>query len=207
MEKKAASAYGKYRHIRNAAWQCLLDCGIDSLPVQISAIAEHFGIGIYAYGPNLDLICRSGLEPLLDAMGFAYADPSGRLMIFFNEKTSRQQIRFTIAHELGHILLGHVGADTPQGRLLNPTVEKLEEAADRFAVRLLAPACVLWAKDAYTAEEIEAVCDLSPEYAEKRAKRMKTLRKKNAWLTSDLEKKLYRQLGLPERPEERRDGG
>ncbi len=203
MEKKTAFSYGKYRNIRNAAWQCLLDCGIDSLPVQVSTVASRLGIGTYAYGPNLELIRSSGLEALLDAINFAYADPSGSLMIFFDEKTSRQQIRFTVAHELGHILLGHVGPETPCGRLLDPCVEKLERAADRFAIRLLAPACALWAKEAYTAEEIGAICDLAPEYAAKRARRMKTLRERNVWLKSDLEKRLYRQLCLPVRLEEK----
>ena len=201
MEQKAAAAYGKYRGIRDAAWQCLLDCGVKDLPVQASLVAAQLGVGLFAYGPNREILRQSRLEALLEAMGFAYADPSGRLMVFYNDETSLQQIRFTVAHELGHILLGHVGPSTPRGRLLEPSVQKLERAADSFAIRLLAPSCALWAKNACTAEEISALCDIPLDAAGKRARRMRELRERNVWLKSDLERELYHQLGLPDREE------
>lgn len=190
------SAYGKYQQSRNASWQCLIDCGVDRLPVVVSDIARQLSVKLCEYGENDALLRRHHLEPLLKAAGFAYANPDGRLLIFFNEKDSRQQLRFTIAHELGHILLGHVGPEVPRGRFLTPSDPKLELAADRFAERLLAPACILWAKEACTAEDIAALCDIPMETARSRARRMQSLRRRNAWLRSPLERQLYDQFRL-----------
>lgn len=190
------SAYGKYQQSRNASWQCLIDCGVDRLPVVVSDVARQLSVKLCEYGENETLLRRHHLEPLLKAAGFAYANPDGRLLIFFNENDSRQQLRFTIAHELGHILLGHVGPEVPRGRFLTPSDPRLELAADRFAERLLAPACILWANEAWTAEDIAALCDIPMETARSRARRMQSLRRRNAWLQSPLEQQLYHQFHL-----------
>lgn len=203
MDNRYVRSYGLYRRKRDAAWRCLIDCHIDHLPVSVSRIAGQLDIGLYAYGPNARLIYNSGLGSLLNAAGFAYMDPNGKMMIFYDETLSRQEIRFTAAHELGHILLGHVGSGAPLGRLLTPFDEKLETEADSFAIRLLAPACALWGMGAYTAKEISALCDISMEFARTRANRMHTLQKRNMWLKSSLERQLYQQFGFSvPRPEE-----
>ena len=38
--------YGKYKNIRNAAWQVLIDNGICTLPVQLSLITDNIGVKI-----------------------------------------------------------------------------------------------------------------------------------------------------------------
>lgn len=195
------NAYGKYQKTRNASWHCLLDCGVSKLPVHVSSIANQFDIGLYEYGDNAALLCRRGMGFLLSAEGFAYHDPSGRLMIFFDECKSRQQIRFTIAHELGHIFLGHVGPEFPRGRHLNPSEPSLERAADMFAVRLLAPSCVLWDLQLHKAEDIATLCDIPISIAQNRARRMSTLYRRESeflsagqpscFLRSPLEQKVH----------------
>lgn len=190
------NAYGKYQRSRNASWQCLIDCKVDSLPVSPALIASQLGVGLYQYGPNAALLRSKGLGALLDAYGFAFAEPDGRLLIFYNEQKPHHQIRFTVAHELGHILLGHVAPEAPCGRLLIPSDPSLERQADQFAIRLLAPACMLWHLDAYSAEDISKACDISMDAAVSRARRMKVLRKRDAWLHSPLEQQLYHQFTL-----------
>lgn len=202
MTDRPLSAYGKYQQSRNASWQCLIDCGVDRLPVAVSDIAAKLSVKLCEYGDNEGLLRRHHLDPLLEAAGFAYANPDGRLLIFFNEKDSRQQLRFTIAHELGHILLGHVGPELPRGRFLTPSDPRLERAADRFAERLLAPACILWAREARTPEEIAALCDIPMETARSRARRMQSLLRRNAWLRSPLERQLYAQFHFSADPPE-----
>ena len=195
------TAYGKYRHLRNASWECLLDCNITCLPVQVSSISSQLDIGLYKYSQNAELLRKKGLEYLMQAKGFAYMDPSGKLMIFFDDQQSRQQIRYTIAHELGHILLGHVDSENPQGLLLQPSDAKLERAADSFAIRILAPACILHGLHITSAEEIGSVCDIPLNLARSRAKRMSALYKReeklisagspSCFLRSPREQKLY----------------
>ena len=62
----------------------------------------------------------------------------GRWLIIVNEADGRARVRFTLAHELGHLLLGDglPGADAP-GRALSPAVR--EALCDRFAAELLLP--------------------------------------------------------------------
>ena len=191
MERKFA--YGKYKKMRDAAWQFLIDQHVDALPVPMSSPTRRLDIRLCGYTANTDLIRGSGLGSLLNADGFAYLDPNGNLGIFYNDQRSRQEARFTVAHELGHILMGHIG---PVPGVLSSDDPKKEKEADRFALRILAPVCVLWARGIYTAEEIAEVCDISPEAARKRAGRMAALRKRDKWLTSPLEQELFAQFGL-----------
>jgi Zn-dependent peptidase ImmA (M78 family) len=102
--------------------------------------------------------------------------------------------RVTIAHELGHIFLGH---EVLWGRgVLDTPVRKprSETDADMFALRLLAPACVLWGLDLHTPEEIAAACQISAAAARRRADRMRVLYKRQNFLASAMEKKLFSQF-------------
>jgi len=57
-------------------------------------------------------------------------------VICYNSKHSEEKIRFTIAHEIGHILLGHNSGS----RIINfYTKDPNEQLANAFAAELLAP--------------------------------------------------------------------
>ena len=192
-------AYGKYKKVRNAAWQCLIDCQVRSLPVNLKAVAAASGVKLCSYNDNGGMLQQKGYAPLLKSSGFAYVDMKGATLIFFDQWTSHQQIRYTVAHELGHILLGHVGSKgeiVPLGTPLLPSDPKLEREADRFAIRLLAPACALWAMNAYSPGEIATICDIPLERAWDRAKRMRVLQERNRWLTDPQEQALFKQMAL-----------
>ena len=66
-----------------------------------------------------------------------------------------------------------------------------EKQADKFAVRLLCPACVLMAIEACEASEIAKVCKVPLPIAEKRAERMKELLVRNKFFTNPLEKQVF----------------
>ena len=107
--------------------------------------------------------------------------------------------RFTIAHELGHIMLHH------SGKLKNREPADgdatVEQAANVFASRLLAPACVLWGCGVHTPEQIAALCSISLPAARFRAARMAELyereraflmtRGRSCFLLSPLERQVY----------------
>jgi len=63
-----------------------------------------------------------------------------------------------------------------------------------FASRFLAPACVLWGLNVHTAADIARICEISAEAAGIRAKRMAELYKRNMFLTSPLERRVYGQF-------------
>lgn len=176
--------YGIYKNVRNASWQCLLDVGVNSLPVSVVQIAKYFDITI---AKNT---VHDWLEPSQN--GISFVDENGKWTIIYDDTDVLGKRRFTIAHEIGHILLGHPLRD---GASHTKTIDKrrplVESEADMFAVRILAPACVLWGLDLHTAEDIAVNCNLSFTAARSRAKRMEELYKRQRFLTHPLEKQLY----------------
>ena len=102
--------------------------------------------------------------------------------------------RFTCAHELGHIILGHVGCYDLVCREPEPGDNPIEHAANVFASRLLAPACVLWGCGVQSAEDIERLCDISHAASEFRWARMQELYRRQRFLTSPLERLVYAQF-------------
>lgn len=169
--------YGLYKASRNASWQCLLDFHIDRLPVKISQIAKDAGVRLISNSKALTLaLNQSGMMIQED----------NRFAIIFDDENTPQRCRFTIAHELGHIFLGH-------GSNGGYSAED-EMSANVFASRLLAPACVLWALDIHDSQEIKELCDISLTAATIRAERMEILYERNKFLTSDLERQVYEQF-------------
>ncbi|MCM1165639.1 MAG: ImmA/IrrE family metallo-endopeptidase [Ruminococcus sp.] len=102
--------------------------------------------------------------------------------------------RFTVAHELGHIFLGHPLVAGFHARTTGGKLPQTENEANVFASRFLAPACVLWGLNVHTAADIAQFCQISAEAAEIRASRMAELYKRNMFLTSPLEKRVYNQF-------------
>lgn len=177
--------YGKYRQSRNASWETLIEFGVNSLPIMPLDICRQAGIKVYK---NSDVRLLTGKQIGLSF----YHDGSFRIIIDDRQIVTRR--RFTLAHELGHIFLGHILVDTPQGRTFDSSRPETERQANVFASRLLAPACVLWGINAQTAEQIASVCNISYEAAKIRAERMEVLRKRGKFLTSPLERQVSQQF-------------
>lgn len=174
--------YGIYKGIRGAAWQCLIDCDIMSLPVSVSRIMRHYGIDM-VYNGNVGI-----LQP--SESGRIIVTDKPRVVIRDEHPIPRQ--RFTAMHELGHYLLGHLGE---QMELSRSDVKKPQETeADMFAVRVLMPACVLWGLDLHSPAEIARACNVSMQAAERRARRMEELYARNMFLSDPLERKAFEQF-------------
>jgi len=174
--------YGSYKNARNAAWQCLLDFNISELPVKPSTIAKQSGIKI---------IKNSSINELSKGESGATYLINSKWYIVYNDTEPRQRSRFTVAHELGHILLGHIMCDKHYARTFDTSRPTIEQEADVFAARLLAPACVLWALNVHTPQDISELCDISLAAAQVRSERMEILYSRNKFLTSPLEKAVY----------------
>lgn len=188
--------YKNYQNARDAAWRILLDCKIDRLPVDLNAICCKLKIKVLTYGDNTRIIEQAKLNQVVrntDGMTF-YARKTP--VILFNERVSPQRAKFTIAHEVGHIILGHVkpGDFTIANREPHLGDAPEEQAANQFAARLLAPACVLWGLGVHTQEEIMKLCRISRPAAEFRANRMKELYRRDKFLISPLEQEVYGQF-------------
>ena len=170
------------------------------LPVKISKICIGYGIEVLSYSKNEELITEIGNGTELSNDGFTY-NKNGKPVIFYDDTKSPQRYRFTIGHELGHILLGHIGKYKLVNREPHPDDNPIEQAANVFASRVLAPACVLWGLNVHSPEEIMRICDISYPAAQFRAERMEQLYKRekefiaahgrSCFLLSPLEKTVY----------------
>lgn len=173
--------YFDYKVSRNLAWEILIREQVTSLPVRIVPLCRQMGIRVVLHN-----------DPKL---GDGYCGMiGGKPHIFVCEGCYRPRQRFTAAHELGHILLGHAGKYELVNREPSATDNPIEQAANVFASRLLAPACVLWACNAFTPEAIADLCDISMQAAAFRAERMGLLRKRGKFLASSLERQVYAQF-------------
>lgn len=179
--------YKNYQNARDAAWRILLDCGVEQLPVDLTDICRRLGVRVRKYSDT-----RGLPEAALQTDGLTFYS-WGKPVILYNQGKPPARIRFTIAHELGHLVLGHVapGQRTTVNREPSPNDDPIETAANQFAVRLLAPACVLWGLDVHTPEEISRLCHISQQAAQFRAERMAVLYRRERFLTSPLEQQVY----------------
>lgn len=175
-----------YKNARDASWQTLLNHNITKLPVNVVKIATDLGI---------DVLKNSSTNILSEnEVGATFLIEDKFIIIYDDTIKSVGRKRFTIAHELGHILLGHVTPNELYARNSYKNSSSIEKDADTFASRLLAPACVLWGLNATSYKDIAKFCDVSLEMATIRAKRFETLRGRNMFLTSSLEKQVYKQF-------------
>lgn len=173
--------YKEYKVSRDLAWRVLINENVRELPVMVGKLCKQMGIQVRYYTPEDK---NDGFSTVI--MGDAW--------IFVSDQTSTERQRFTVAHELGHILLGHVGQYELVNREPSQKDNPIEQAANVFASRLLAPACVLWALNTRTTEEISKLCQISRQAAAYRAERMKILYDRNRFLYSPLERKVYAQF-------------
>lgn len=184
---KLANIYGAYKKARNASWQALIDNKVDRLPVDIVGIVRNNGI--------LLLKNSQAKELRNEEVGISIFDGT-QWFIVYDDTLPFGRKRFTVAHELGHIFLGHPLIAGYHARTTYKKLPQTESEANIFASRFLAPACVLWGLNVHSAVDIAQICEISEEAAEIRAKRMDELYKRNMFLTSPLEQRVYRQFEL-----------
>ena len=173
--------YEKYKSARNLSWKILLNGGVRALPIQVSTLCRSLGVVVKLYSGEEGSDGESAII-------------AGQPLILVNRNKPVPRQRFTAAHELGHILLGHVEEGRSAHRGASPEDEAMEQEANVFASRLLAPACVLWGCGVRSAEDIMNLCDISRQAAEFRWQRFQELQKRERFLTSPLERKVFEQF-------------
>lgn len=177
--------YGRYKKVRDAVWQLFVDFNIGTMPINVVEIASAAGIKV---------LKNSDVNVLHDGEAGASITDGTLWYIVYDDTNSKQRIRFTIAHELAHIFLGHELISGYHARTINKSKPEVETEADVFASRLLAPACVIWGLGLRSAIDIAKLCDISVQAAEIRASRMETLYARNKFLVSPLERKAFEQF-------------
>ena len=196
------SNYRYYQEARDTAWRALLRLKEKRLPVDVFSLALSVGMETHPFpdekeNPRLAaMLARAGEGDVLSLR------IRGAWHIFLRPGSLNEaEERFAVAHELGHLLLGHETRSLSpgvrafesrenQGDLMDDPQDLDDYAADMFAIRLLAPAFLLHALHADTPEAIIRLCGLPPRAAAIRADRMDVLNERNAFLSHPLEKQL-----------------
>lgn len=188
--------YKDYQNARDAAWRTLIEFGINELPVRISPGIKQMGIALVPYSKSGEFLAELGLAHLMRETDGLSIRKGQRYYILYRGDMTPGRIRFTVAHELGHIVLGHLNQQTHTTRNHEPQPddEPIEQTANVFASRLLAPACVLHDLKAFTPERISELCDISLTAARFRAERMEVLEKRGMFGMSPLEREVHKQF-------------
>lgn len=153
---------------------------IERLSLPVSVVFCSFTD--YAADTGLDRAALSfcGAEGLTVRHGGQY------LVLYDERQRGEARRRFTLAHELGHILLAHAGAEP----------EREEREANAFAAALLCPAAALYflvARDG-TWPSADALCAIFPLSREAAAHRLAELRRRGPKPPAPAEIELLLQL-------------
>ncbi len=188
--------YRDYQNARDLSWQILIRFGVREMPVRISDGIKKMGIVMASYSKSEAFLSEIGLARLTQVTDGLSVNLEGKYYIFYRGDMVPGRIRFTVAHELGHIVLGHLERQSHTTRNREPQAgdAPIEQAANVFASRLLAPACVLHDLNALTPERISKLCDISLTAARFRAERMELLEKRGAFGASPLEREVHNQF-------------
>lgn len=158
----------------------LIDEHITIFPVDPIAIVNSYGWRIMTY-TEMSKICHCTVRDISDALGStdAVTKKDGlSYVILYNDTriNTPDRIRFTIAHEIGHILLGHVKPSVTKklqtggwnGGFDKYLYKKLECEANCFARNLLCPAVVLAQIESFNKNLIMDVFKISKKAADAR---------------------------------------
>lgn len=155
------------------ASDALLECGAASLPVNVPAAARHFGVKMIGYSDFISLydVDADYIYRNISYGGFSLM-LEGRYICVINENLcGKARRKWTSAHELGHILSGHISAEKQS------LTQSEEREAERFAAGFLAPLTVLNFCGVSSALEVERLCGISRQAAEIRFKELTRLRR------------------------------
>lgn len=163
-----------YNKIRNLAWELLIKCGIDELPIDVVQICKL---------NNWHLISEQEFKKnITKEIETIFID--GKTFIVYKPYQNIQRWRFGVAHEIGHILLHE----------FDLTKLEIEKEANMFAARILMPTCVLKECNAISPEAIMKLCGTSYAASEHRVKRMQMLLDRKAFYLSPLERQVVSQF-------------
>nr|DAE13801.1 MAG TPA: IrrE N-terminal-like domain [Siphoviridae sp. ctLNL10] len=167
--------------IKEVVYYTLQNYRHSNIPVEIKAIARSFSnIRLVSYSKHMkktnlsydDMIKFTGTN---DACTDYYAK-ANFFIIYYNDIakniTTSNRYRWNIAHELGHIMLGHHIAHEKtrifRNELSYSEYDNLEEEADYFASLILVPHAALLGFQIRNANHIKVMCKISEPAAKRR---------------------------------------
>lgn len=144
-----SSSIGKYYAAFVKSQKMLNQLRIYNFPFKIKAVVESCGILVSNEDEYKQYREATGdIRPYIkikDAR--AYFDPNrGVYLIIYNENQHKNRIRFSIAHEFGHIIMGHLNderTEIDRGGLSDFLYYHMEGEANTFAGNFLVPPIIV----------------------------------------------------------------
>ena len=150
--------FADYNKATNAAYKIIAERDTFAYSTNVFAIAEQLdNCRVYTYGQTNFLYGRP-LEDLFAVSEYGFSiknKKTGCRIIYYNEKMPLACIRFTLAHEIGHAVLGHRDEDDPSA----------EKEANCFARNLLCPVPVITALNLLFTKDYVSVFNVSADMA------------------------------------------
>lgn len=172
----------KYFFISHLAREFIIKNEVKELPVSLNDIIKNNKWKTICYKKLRKLGNAEYQQLMIKNIGFTIGTPDDKYFICYDDSQDVTAQRFTIAHEIGHIVLNH----------FRNFIENREQEANMFAVRLLMPMCVLYECDVRSIEEIELLCQVSKISAGYRFDRLEMLRERQKFYTDKNEILLYK---------------
>ena len=145
----------KYYYISYLSRSFILDNDIKELPVNLNSILKNNSWQLIKYSQLIPLNLCEYIKIMKTTLGFSQYLNNGQYLIFYDDQSPEVVQRFTIAHEIGHIVLHH----------FQVPIENREQEANMFAARLLMPMCVLHECKIKDELELANLCNVSTIYA------------------------------------------
>lgn len=163
----------RYYMSEKSAYETLNRLSLSSLPIDLKKVAKGLQspviIKTYTWLSRIQSLSRAQIEGMWSSKeGFTQYDPStDSYVIYLNDnERNRSRLRWTLAHEIGHIVLGHLATirDNEINLIDDPedTYSAFELEAHCFARCLLAPPNILFASGIEESiNSIMEACDIS----------------------------------------------
>ena len=167
---------GMYYKISRLARQLIIDNNINSLPVNLGQLILNNHWRVISYAKAFDIVNLEEHKIMQECSGYVQK-LNGNYYIFYDNTLDIPTQRFTIAHEIGHIVMQHFANMSPSR----------EKEANMFASRLLMPMCVLYECNINSYTELKQMCNVNENLAEYRYNRLIMLKERNKFYTDKLE--------------------
>lgn len=177
LRKEVPPKARKNRSIRKAR-EFIISENILWLPVDLFCIYEQREWFLYDYkAARNELRVSDPLKLRKTGSEARTSKPRGSssiITVYDSDIIPFSRIRWTLAHEIGHIVLGHLDdfecTAINRGGLTKKEYQVLEDEADFFAAELLSPIAILKTVGAWDCDAIIKVCKISRRAALNRAR-------------------------------------
>lgn len=180
MRIKRIPSEPRFRFVTEKAYELLLEFGFDSFPISISAVLGELSGYVTCLSWNEAKPILESEDPLhlkeLNADGRVLRINGNKYLIVYDDTIDDDHHNsWTIMHEIGHVILGHLTEfnidELSRSGLTDKEYEVLEKEAHYFAAEFLMPTAIL-RYFSISVEEIALLFDVSEKAAGRKYKRV-----------------------------------